>query len=362
MPSIEHAPDRILQTRTLPAPDLGFSHGDAQRAAFQLSFFCRMLFSALVDADFLATEASCSPRRAGLRRRRSVTIQALTEQLNRHIERFKQQGQPDANEVFRCRQEVLQACRLAATENPGLFSLTVPTGGGKTLSSLAFALEHARNHGHRRVVYAIPFTSIIEQTADVFREVFTPQVDVVLEHHSNLDAARDTPRSRIASENWAAEIVVTTNVQFFESLFASRTSRCRKLHRIAGSVVILDEAQTLPVGLLEPCLAVLRELATDYGCTIVLCTATQPAITRQASFDIGLEGVREIVPNPSRLYRQMKRVDVQFGGRLADDELAHRLAPHGQFCASSTRGPMQPHCSSSFGTGSRNTTAQGCFT
>src|SRR5262249_6638020 len=160
------------------------------------------------------------------------------------------------------------------------------------------------------------------QTVDVFRQaLYGYPPDIVLEHHSNLDPDHETPYSRLAKENWEAPLVVTTNVQFFESLFASRTSRCRKLHRIARSVVVLDEAKTWPVELLGPCLAVLRELATDSHCSIVLCTATQPAVSRRAEFPIGLDGVREIIHAPSVLYERMKRVNVTNLGTATDAEL-----------------------------------------
>jgi CRISPR-associated endonuclease/helicase Cas3 len=156
----------------------------------------------------------------------------------------------------------------------GCISLTVPTGGAKTLSSFAFALHHAARHGKRRVIYAIPYLSIIEQTADMFRGIFGEDL---VEHHSNLDPDKETPRGRLAAENWDAPLIVTTNVQLFESLFAARSSRCRKLHNLVDSVVILDEAQLLPTEFLEPCLAAIRTLSTHYGVTFVLCTATQPA-------------------------------------------------------------------------------------
>ncbi len=204
--------------------------------------------------------------------------------------------------------------REAAGE-PGFFSLTVPTGGGKTLSSLAFALRHAVANGLRRVVYVIPFTSIIEQNAAVFREIFAPLErelgrPVVLEHHSNLSPERETTQSRLAAENWDAPLVVTTAVQFYESLHAARTSRCRKVHAMARAVVILDEAQCLPVDDLAPCLDALRGLVREAGSSVVLCTATQPAVAKEEWFGIGLEGVREIVPDPGGLYNTLKRVRV----------------------------------------------------
>ena len=220
-----------------------------------------------------------------------------------------------------------------------MFSLTVPTGGGKTLSSLAFALRHAGRHGQRRVIYAIPFTSIIEQTSDTFRSALgSLGAQAVLEHHSNLDPRNETLRSRLAIENWDTPIVVTTNVQLFESLFASRTSRCRKLHRIANSVIVLDEAQALPVELLKPCLETLAELVRNYGCTIVLCTATQPAIHQRDEFPIGLSDVRPIIQHPKGLYAAMKRIRVHHLGQISDDDLARRLRGHDQvLCIVATR-------------------------
>lgn len=239
--------------------------------------------------------------------------------------------------VAQTRTEVLNACLQAAEGKPGLYSLTVPTGGGKTLSSLAFALRHAARNGLRRVIYAIPFTSIIEQTAQTFREVFASASDgydnLILEHHSNFDPEQETVRSRLASENWDSQLIVTTNVQLFESLFACRTSRCRKLHRIAGSVIILDEAQTLPIQFLEPCLKVLRLLVERYGCTVVLCTATQPAIEIRDDFTIGLPAVTPIIVNAPALYQRLKRVEVKDAGTLDCKQLAARLAASNQVLA-----------------------------
>jgi CRISPR-associated endonuclease/helicase Cas3 len=314
----------------LPPPSISGDGAAEDRIAFQLALFTRMVFSCLVDSDFLATEAFMDTEKSAQRPAADNQLPSMKSELDRHLAALAVRAESCAGnrDVFECRQEVLAACRAAAARSPELFSMTVPTGGGKTLASLAFALGHATRHDLNRIIYAIPFTSIIEQTADVFRDVYRNlRSDVVLEHHSNLDpdANGETRRSRLAAENWDAPLIVTTNVQLFESLFASRTSRCRKLHNLVGSVIILDEAQTLPVELLRPVLAVLRELVADYHCTVVLCTATQPALTHRDEFPIGLEDVHEIIEQPARLYERMRRVEVKQLGRITDDDLIQRL-------------------------------------
>lgn len=296
------------------------------------SLWLRMLFSSLVDADFLDTEAFMDPEKAR-RRQGYPTPTELAPLFDRYMTE-KTAGAP-FTKVNRIRAEVLQACREKAADSSGLFTLTVPTGGGKTLSSLAFSLCHATFHGKRRIIYVIPYTSIIEQTADQFRAIFG---EAVLEHHSNLDVAdvsKEDARSRLACENWDAPLIVTTTVQFFESLFASRTSRCRKLHNIAQSVVILDEAQLLPTDFLKPVLEVMRELQENYGVTFVLSTATQPALGPHKSMDFdfaGLPGLREIIPPSLNLYERLQRTRVKtlegLTTSLPWDALASRLSSH----------------------------------
>jgi CRISPR-associated endonuclease/helicase Cas3 len=346
--AIDAAPDEILGTATdLNLSTLSIDTSDEKRAAFQLALFTRMIFSCLVDADFLATEAFMDPTKSAQRPKAGDQLREMQMALDKELEGLADQAAD--NEVGRRRQDVVAACRAATKQEPGLFTLTVPTGGGKTLASLAFAIGHAQRHGMVRVIYAIPFTSIIEQTAEVFRGVFDRLGnDLVVEHHSNVDpdAKHETVRSRLASENWDAPLVVTTNVQLFESLFASRTSRCRKLHNLAGSVIVLDEAQSLPVELLRPCLAVLRELAADYHCSIVLCTATQPAFGCRDDFPIGLTDVREIMPEPEQLYRQMKRVVVKSLGPVTDGDLVERFAEECSFLAIVN---TKPHAARLFG-------------
>ena len=294
--------------------------------AFALAFFTRMLFSCLIDADRTCTERFCAPDRAAQREVVRPSIAEMEHALRTHLNSIMTAAEP--TRVNRQRAFVLEQCQLASGAEPGFFSLQVPTGGGKTLSSLAFALAHAGAHGLRRVVMAIPFTSIIEQTADVYRRALGPLAEHgLVEHHTNLQPGRDTRENGFATENWDAPLIVTTNVQLFESLFAARTTPCRKLHRLAGSVLILDEAQTLPVELLAPTLRALRELVTQYRCTVVLCTATQPALERRDGFPEGIEDVRPIIPDPTPLFAELRRVQVvRLPGKVPFADLAARLA------------------------------------
>jgi CRISPR-associated endonuclease/helicase Cas3 len=307
-------------------PAMPFQVGERAEQDFALAFFTRMLFSCLVDADRTCTEQFCEPDRAAERRVKRPSIPEMESALRAHLDRLGTAAAP--TEVNRQRAFVLDQCRNASSAVPGFFSLQVPTGGGKTLSSLAFALAHAQTHSLRRIVMAIPFTSIIEQTAEVYRRALGHLAEHgLVEHHTNLQPAHDTRANQFATENWDAPLIVTTNVQLFESLFAASTSPCRKLHRLAGSVIILDEAQMLPVELLVPTLRALRELVLRYGCTVVLCTATQPALQRREDFPEGLEGVRPIIADPVPLFTSLRRVQiVRLPGKQAEAELADRIA------------------------------------
>lgn len=291
-----------------------------RRDGFGAAFFVRMLFSCLVDADYLDTESFLNPSQAAIRATGFPSIGTLAERFFQSLEKW-QASQPDT-EINRLRRRVREDCERAAELPPGFFTLTVPTGGGKTLSAMAFALRHAQRHDLRRIVYVAPFTTIIEQNADVLRQHLGG--DALIEHHCHVEIDEDSP-ARLATENWDAPVIVTTSVQFYESLFSNKTSRCRKLHRLARSVIILDEAQTMPVDYLKPCLRVLDELVQGYGCTVVLCTATQPEIRRRPDFEIGLSDVREIMPDPEGLHRVLKRVRVERLGRQTDEELKERI-------------------------------------
>jgi len=291
-----------------------------------LALWIRMLFSCLVEADFLDTEAFMDERRKELRAG-YPSLAELQSSFDLHM--ADKAANAKNSPVNRTRADILRQCREKATQPPGLFSLTVPTGGGKTLSSMAFALNHAVHHGKRRVIYVIPYTSILEQTANIFREIFGKEN--VIEHHSNLDPDKEDSRSRLATENWNAPIIVTTNVQFFESLFASKTSRCRKLHNIVNSVVVLDEAQLLPPEFLAPILHVMQDLTRNYKVSFVLSTATQPAFSPRPKF-AGLKDVSELMDNPGQLYADLKRVEAElpadFSAPCTWESIAGELLQH----------------------------------
>jgi CRISPR-associated endonuclease/helicase Cas3 len=313
----------------------------AKQAAFQLAFLGRMIFSCLVDADFIDTERHYAEVRQEPVDREWPTFKDNIERLISSFDSYMERKlvaipEPERGTPLNTlRRDILSRVRNKAEMPKGVFTLEVPTGGGKTLASLAFALEHAKHWSMDRIVYSIPFTSIIDQTAAIFRTMMGKEW--VLEHHSQIESETAQPEDRDerrdqhpeaklrrAMENWDAPIVVTTNVQLFESLFAHRPSRCRKLHNLANAVIILDEAQTIPLHVLRPCVAALDELARNYGCTIVLCTATQPALLAPA-FARGFEKTQELAPDPARLHDAFRRVTLRVAGELSDDALLSEL-------------------------------------
>lgn len=332
------------------APTRPFKKLEGPRG-FSNSFLTRMLFSCLVDADFIATEAFyAAAEKTPVERGGHSPLAMLRERLGAYMTKKAAEAAPTPLNTLRA--DILRHAMQKAALPPGLFTLTVPTGGGKTLASLSFALDHALQHGLRRVIYVIPYTSIIEQTSDVFREALGSGDDI-LEHHASFDwdLARQKKRAddeapdalsklQRAAENWDVPIVVTTAVQLFESLFANRTSRCRKLHNIAQSVVILDEVQTLPVKLLLPSMAALDELARNYRTSIVLCTATQPALRKvddairnklKQPMGFAIDDERELAPDPKDLYRRLQRVRVEWRiDPVGDAKIAARFAEQPQ--------------------------------
>ncbi len=320
----EDIPKKILEGICPELPSLVSS-------SEHIALWIRMLFSCLVDADFLDTELYMSPKKSG-QRSGELSVELLHERFAESMADMKLKSENSS--INDLRNGVLSDCHKAALWGPGMFSLTVPTGGGKTLSSLAFALEHARKFNKSRIIYAIPFTSIIEQNAEVFRNFLGP--DSVLEHHSSLDVdpTKENSKARLAAENWNAPLIVTTNVQLFESLHASRTSRCRKLHNIVNSVIVLDEAQQIPRDFQEPITRVMQQLSDHFGVTWVLCTATQPELKESVNnfgqvLLTGLNNVREIVSNPGALAKELKRVEVQLPAvdepRMSWDDLSKEL-------------------------------------
>lgn len=308
----------------------------------------RMIFSALVDADFLDTEAhylgQWRPAIAGLDAQRLLSL-LNSERLRKSA--VAQNSNPRLNEI---RNQIFDQCVEAGAGPQGFYSLTVPTGGGKTLSSMAFALAHAACHSLRRIIVVIPYLSIIEQNAAEYRRILDPNdLGIVIENHSAAWTAAEADEEQLpsesrernplvlASENWDAPIVVTTSVQFLESLLANRPSKCRKLHNIARSVVIFDEVQTMPQNLLRPLLSVFRELKENYGVTFLFSTATQPAFRRQFNLPNGFDEseVSEIITEPEKLFSLLRRVQykIEISEPLSFDELARKMSEHPQALA-----------------------------
>lgn len=300
-------------------------------------FFTRMLYSCLVDADFLDTEAFMAGRE--VERGGGEDMETLEEKLKAYTAGWF----PPKGELNEQRCAILKRCLdQGKAQMPGLFTLTVPTGGGKTIASLAFALRHARTHGLRRVIYVIPYTSIIEQNAQVFRDILGEQN--VLEHHCGVlydiaDEARpENARLARATENWDMPVVVTTAVQFFDSLFARRPSQCRKLHNLAQSVIIFDEAQMMPVPYLRPCVFAIAQLVKRYGASAVLCTATQPSLDGIFQEFLRDRPAVELCPRSVFCPEVFRRVIFQRAGKLSWEALAQRLNGKGQvLCVVNTR-------------------------
>ena len=302
---------------------------------FATAFYIRMLYSCLVDADYIDTETFMNGD-AG--RGNYEPLSALCDKLTAYISKWNN----PTREIDILRQKILNSCIEKASAPRGIFSLTVPTGGGKTVASMAFALNHAAANSMKRIIYVIPYTSIIEQNAKVFRDILGQEN--VVEHHSSVsyelseNADELEYRSALAMENWDAPVIVTTAVQFFESLYANRSSKCRKLHNIANSVIIFDEAQMIPSNNLRPCVAAIAELVRAYNATAVLCTATQPAIDEMLLEYSKKESVVELCPDVDGMFEKFRRTSFEKEGRLTTDELVSRLESQQQvLCIVNTR-------------------------
>ncbi|HWE01801.1 MAG TPA: CRISPR-associated helicase Cas3' [Tepidisphaeraceae bacterium] len=357
VPFVETGPeDQYSQKLRLP-----FALERGNGADFQIAFFTRMLYSALIDADRTATEQFCDNVKSQERNQAKPSVGSLSAALDAFLKWKQLAAEPTA--VNRLRASVLTDCLAAASHSPGFFALNVPTGGGKTFASLSFALHHVAmhgaNHGMRRVIVSIPFTSIIEQTADAYREALGSLATTgLVEHHSNIDPKKQTRNNQLSAENWDAPLIVTTNVQLYESLFAAATTPCRKLHRLAGSVIILDEAQTVPVELLRPTLMALKELVAHYNCTVVLCTATQPALQWREEFEIGISKAQPIIRDEHALFNALKRVHVERLGTVTDDQLIDRLADErAVLCIVNTR----PHAANLYDALVSRMGVKGCY-
>lgn len=309
---------------TLPS---GFRPSVPGHDKLQISFWTRMLYSCLVDADFLDTERFMDGERG---RGGYDDLPTLLRRLKEYIAPW-QEPKTVLNKL-RCK--ILNSCLDTGSKPKDIYTLTVPTGGGKTVASLAFALRHAVAHGMKRVIYVVPYTSIIEQNAEVFREILGD--GNVLEHHSGVQfelsdgASPEEVRRALAAENWDMPVIVTTAVQFFESIYANRSSKCRKLHNLADSVIILDEAQMLPLCHLRPCVAAMASLAEQFRSTLVLCTATQPSLGDLLHTYAPNCPVTELYPQTAEEYDSFRRMTFRQEGILEDDALAERLSEHRQ--------------------------------
>ncbi|KAF0203037.1 MAG: CRISPR-associated helicase Cas3 [Bacteroidetes bacterium] len=310
----------------------------------QMNLWVRMLFSCLVDADYLDTERFMNPE-SFARRGKYDSLSELKSRFDIYMEEIVKNA--PFTTVNSIRSRILEDCIKSGELSPGFFSITVPTGGGKTLSSMAWALVHALKYDKTRIIFAIPYTSIITQTAQIYRSIFGD--DNVIEHHSNIDEVTNTQERKLAAENWDAPIVVTTNVQLFESLYSNKTSRCRKLHNLVNSIIILDEAQMLPPEFLNPILTTLKGLVENYSASVLFSTATQPALTGkiggkgQFAFEgISSDSVRELVQNIDDLALKLKRVEIKLPENINESvdwhDIADELKKHEQvLCIVNTR-------------------------
>jgi len=302
---------------------------------FQAAFFTRMVYSCLVDADWLDTERFMSPGKKP--RGRFMGIDALWEKFSCELSKYME----PTSELNARRTEILNNCLDAASEKSAVYTLTAPTGSGKTIASMAFALKHAAIQGKRRIIYVVPYNTIIEQNAAVFEKMLG--AENVLQHHSGIAYSNDecSPDyiKLLATENWDAPVIVTSSVRFFESLYACRPSECRKLHHIANSVIVFDEAQMIPLPYLLPCVEVIKELVTNYRCTAVLATATQSSLDEYFK----PLALKEIVKKTEGMYEFFRRVNFNLSlGVLTDEELAEKLSSHPQvLCIVNTRKKAQ---------------------
>ncbi len=277
----------------------------------EVEFFIRMMFSSLVDADFLDTEEHFDQKKYSLRELGKYNLKKLWEMFEK--DQNELQSTAENNLVNCVRRKIYKNVINKADTNNDFFSMTVPTGGGKTRTGIGFALKHAVYNNMDRIIVVIPYTNIIEQTAKEYRDILGE--DKILEHHSNFEFKEEDNekenRIKLATENWDMPIIVTTSVQFFESIFSCKVSRIRKIHNLANSIILFDEVQTLPPGFLKSILQVMKQLVFNYSSTIIFSTATQPAFKTRLGFD-GIDKIKEIAPKPDKIYKKLKRVKYNF--------------------------------------------------
>ena len=334
--------------------DLGTTNCDDVGEPYDLQMAIRMLFSVLVDADRLDTERFMNPDLSAERLRikgNYASLCTLRERLRAKTESFS--SAPDTP-VNRARAYFLESCRThGAGSDPGIYTLSLPTGAGKTISSMAWALEMAIRNHHDRIIYVIPYTSIITQTAMVFREIFGKEN--ILEHHSEVvveqqgegdSGDEQMSRLKFLTENWDAPIILTTNVQFFESLFSSKPAKCRKVHSITNSVIVMDEVQALPEGFLSPILSAIDTLSEAFHCSILCCSATQPVYDEDlnspddgSDYYTPLDTRGDLVPREAKYFVPFDRVDYHLEPQtVTSQELADRLAAeHSVLCVVNSR-------------------------
>lgn len=300
---------------------------------YSVQMLIRFLFSSLVDADRLDAQRFCEGDKSIVDSRRLMSLDDMLKVFNDFMESKRTLGSDNPINVIR--NNIFKDCLYKASCKRGFYSLCVPTGGGKTLSSLGFALNHAKENGHDRIIYSLPFTSIIEQNAKVYADIFGEEN--VLEHHCNFSFSTEIKenedgdmklRYKLATENWDMPLIVTTNVQLFESMYSSKPSSNRKLHNLYNSIIILDEAQVIPNEYLKPCLRALEELVQNYSCTVVICTATQPEFRKNKlieKFDIV-----EIIDDTYKLFEDLKRVEVNFIGKQSVQEICEKMSSYNQ--------------------------------
>lgn len=319
----------------LKSPEINFNESNIDLSdKLEVEFLIRMVFSALIDADYLDTEEHFNINKALLRENNKYNLNDLWSDFNEN-----QKGLMNKSEntfINEIRNKIYNKIIKKAETKNSFFSMTVPTGGGKTRSGLGFALKHAVYNNMDRIIVVIPYTNIIEQTASEYRDILGEEK--VLEHHSNFNYESEEEREskiKLATENWDMPIIVTTSVQFFESLFASRTSKTRKLHNIANSIIIFDEVQTLPPGYLRSIIQAMKQLVNNYYSTIVFSTATQPAFKDRKGFN-GIKEIKELAPKPEKTYQKLNRVDYKFdylNRKISWSEVAEKMMEKDQALA-----------------------------